>query len=72
MGWYKKHNSDGIIIAIDLVMPNYLGKNDYFVEGDMQKIILQMYTKIMRYERVLPAVIPEPDEGYIFKAFLLF
>jgi len=46
LGWYKKHNPNGIIISIDLFAPNYLGKNDYFVEGDVQKIISQVYDKI--------------------------
>ena len=36
LAWYKSVNPNGIIIAIDLKQPNYLGSEDYFCEGDLQ------------------------------------
>jgi len=47
LGWYKKHNPEGVIIAIDLAIPNYLGKNDYLVKGNIQTIIPQVYAKLV-------------------------
>jgi len=43
LGWYKKHNPNGSIIAIDLETPHYLGTNDYLLTGDLQEIIPQLY-----------------------------
>lgn len=39
LGWYKQHNPQGIIIAVDLQQPSYLGNEDYLLLGDLQEII---------------------------------
>ncbi len=39
LGWYKHHNPTGIIIALNLEKPCYLGTNDLFIRGDAQKIL---------------------------------
>lgn len=39
LGWYKKRNPQGKIIAIDLNQPSYLGDEDFLVKGDVQAII---------------------------------
>lgn len=39
LGWYKKYNSNGVIIALDLSKPNYLGTGDFLLEGDLQEVI---------------------------------
>lgn len=39
LGWYKKNNPDGVIIAIDLGLPNYLGDKDFVLTGDVQEVI---------------------------------
>ncbi len=39
LAYYKLHNTKGKIVAIDLKSPTYLSDNDYFVEGDLQKIV---------------------------------
>jgi len=39
LGWYKEHNKEGKIISIDLKQPSYLNTNDYWLEGDIQKVI---------------------------------
>jgi len=48
LGWYKKHNPNGIIIAIDLGKPSYLSENDYLLMGDLQDIIPALYEKISK------------------------
>ncbi len=39
LGWYKKHHPQGIIIAIDLGTPTYLGNEDYLYQGDLQTAV---------------------------------
>lgn len=39
LGWYKKHNPQGIIIALNLQQPNYLGQEDFFVKCDVQTLL---------------------------------
>lgn len=39
LGWYKRHNPRGIIIAFDIASPSYLGKEDFLVTGDAQETI---------------------------------
>ena len=46
LGWYKKHNPKGKIIAIDLKKPSYLGDEDFLVTKDLQEIIPRLASKI--------------------------
>jgi NAD-dependent SIR2 family protein deacetylase len=39
LAWYKKHNPQGKIIAINRDMVPYLGDEDYFLQGDAQEIL---------------------------------
>ncbi len=39
LAWYKQHNPNGKIIAVNPEQPNYLGTNDAFVAGDAQEIL---------------------------------
>ncbi len=48
LAWYKKHNPNGIIVAIDLNMPTYLSKDDFLVKGDIQEIIPQLATDMLK------------------------
>ena len=43
LGWYKKHNPNGKIAAINLQSPNYLGPKDFFLQGDAQVLVPQLY-----------------------------
>lgn len=40
LAWYKQHNPDGILVAIDLKVPNYLSDNDYVCLGNLQEILM--------------------------------
>lgn len=46
LGWYKKHNPQGVIVAIDLGRPRYLGGKDFLVKGDVQKIVPQLVAAV--------------------------
>ena len=37
LAFYKKHNPTGVIIAIHLQQPNYLGQEDMLVMGNLQR-----------------------------------
>jgi NAD-dependent SIR2 family protein deacetylase len=39
LAWYKKHNPNGIIIAINKSELPYLGNEDYLIQGDIQEIL---------------------------------
>lgn len=39
LGWYKKQNPQGKIIAVDLGNPNYLGDEDYLIQADLQRLL---------------------------------
>lgn len=39
LGWYKKHNPQGLIIAFDIGLPDYLGTEDFLVKGDAQETV---------------------------------
>jgi NAD-dependent SIR2 family protein deacetylase len=39
LGWYKAINPAGIIIAINLHTPNYLGAEDFLFTGDAQQLL---------------------------------
>lgn len=39
LNWYKKHNPQGIIIAFDIGMTDYLDNEDFLVIGDAQETI---------------------------------
>lgn len=51
---YKEQNPNGILIAIDIGMPDYLSSNDYIVQEDLQVILPKM-----AYQVSLSAI----DEG---------
>lgn len=42
---YKKYNPSGILIAVDVGIPNYLSNNDYIVQEDIQTILPQWAKK---------------------------
>ena len=46
MTWYKKQNPNSRIISLDLKQPNYLGREDYFVQGDLQEILDSINKKL--------------------------
>lgn len=46
LGWYKKHNPCGIIIAINLCQPNYLDVNDYVLIGDAQTTLPDLWKNL--------------------------
>jgi NAD-dependent deacetylase len=50
LGWYKKCNSQGKILAIDLKPPSYLGEEDIFLEGDLQKVVPELARKIKEFK----------------------
>lgn len=39
---YKTHHPEGIIVAVDLKRPLFIGAADYFLEGDLQEIVPAM------------------------------
>jgi len=39
LGWYKKYNPEGTIIALDLGKPSYLSEKDFILKGDIQEVI---------------------------------
>ena len=47
LAWYKENNPDGLIISLDLSQPNYLGDNDYLVNGDLQMILESIAKNLM-------------------------
>jgi NAD-dependent SIR2 family protein deacetylase len=46
LGWYKQHNPQNKIIAIDLNQPSYLGDEDFLLVGDIQEIVPAIQKKI--------------------------
>ena len=42
LAWYKRHNPNGKIIAINKEKPGYFGKGDLLVKGDLHKNISQL------------------------------
>jgi len=42
LGWYKKNNPNGKIVAVNLSQPSYLGNEDFILKGDCQKIIPEL------------------------------
>jgi len=48
LGWYKQHNPQGKIIALDLNQPSYLGDEDYFLAGDLQEVIPAIQKAILK------------------------
>ncbi len=39
LSWYKQHNLQGRIIAVDLKQPSYLGDEDFLLIGDLEEVI---------------------------------
>ncbi len=48
LGWYKEHNPNGKIVAINVNQPSYLGSEDYLLEGDCQKVIPEIEAGLSR------------------------
>jgi NAD-dependent SIR2 family protein deacetylase len=46
LGWYKRHNPNAKIIALNLKRPSYLDDLDYFVEGDIQELLPHLQQKL--------------------------
>lgn len=46
LGWYKQNNPGGIIIAIDIAQPSFLGDEDYIVKGDLQRLVPELLEKL--------------------------
>lgn len=42
LGWYKKQNPQGRIIAIDISQPSYLGDEDFWLKEDLQEAIVSI------------------------------
>lgn len=49
LGWYKENNPNGIIVAIDLSQPSYLGCEDFFLPGDLQDVTVVMRDKFIEH-----------------------
>ena len=39
---YKEARPDGIIVALNLEQPSFLGPEDYIVQGDVQEVLPQL------------------------------
>lgn len=50
LGWYKKQNPQGKIVAVDIYQPSYLGDEDFWVVGNLQTLIPELQRKIMDLE----------------------
>lgn len=48
LGWYKRNNPKGKIIAIDLGNPSYLGDEDFIIMEDLQCLIPILANKILK------------------------
>jgi NAD-dependent deacetylase len=44
LGWYKKHNPKGQIVAMNLHLPSYIGQEDFFLQGDAQAMLPGLYS----------------------------
>jgi NAD-dependent SIR2 family protein deacetylase len=42
IGWYKKENPRGIVIALNNVATEYLDKQDWFIQGDVQQLLYDL------------------------------
>jgi len=40
--WFKQNNAHGVVIAINRVQPRYLGRNDVFLKGDIQDVVVKL------------------------------
>lgn len=47
LGWYKRNNPQGTIIAIDLGNPSYLGDEDFIIREDLQCLIPFLANEIL-------------------------
>ena len=45
---YKKLNSLGVIVSIDKEQPFYLGNDDFFIKGDIQKIVPKLADLVLK------------------------
>ena len=50
LAYFKKHNPDGVIIAIDKGNPDYLSSNDYIVREDLQIVLPTMAEYVCDYK----------------------
>ncbi len=42
LAWYKENNPSGKIVSLDLAQPAYLGEDDFWVKGNLQKTLPQI------------------------------
>jgi len=42
LAWYKENNPTGKIISIDIKQPSYLADEDFFVQGDLQNLLVSI------------------------------
>ncbi len=47
LGWYRSVNPEGVIVSFDLAQPPYLGPDDIFIKGDIQKTVLELKNKLI-------------------------
>lgn len=47
LGWYKKENPQGKIIAVDIKQPSYLGDEDFWIQDNLQTLIPDIQKKIL-------------------------
>ena len=47
LGWYKKQNPQGKIIAVDIQQPSYLGDEDFWIQGDLQVLVPELQKVVM-------------------------
>jgi hypothetical protein len=47
LAWYKLHNPNGIIIALDLKKPSYLGSEDMLILGDLHDTLPHLLKQIV-------------------------
>jgi NAD-dependent deacetylase len=48
LGWYKKQNPQGKIIAVDIQQPSYLGDEDFWVQGDLQVLVPELQKEVLK------------------------
>lgn len=52
LAFYKDRNPSGIIISIDMALPNYLSSKDMLVKGDIQKIMPELEKNLISCKKI--------------------
>ncbi len=52
LGWFKQHNPQGKLIAIDLSQPSYLGDEDFLITADLQELIPSICNQVVNAENM--------------------